>query len=397
MEATAATVAAWDRAQAGELTVEVISDFESFRALEPVWTRLLQESPIDNPFLSHEWVRTWWESFGDGRELRILVVKDRQEAVAIAPLMLSQRRMYGFAVRCLGFVYNAHTPRCDFIIASRPGEVYRAIWNYLRTENEMWDVLELCQLPAASPTLEELSLLAPEDGFFVERWHSLDSPYLRLQDSWDGYFRSLDRKHRQNLRRRLKRLEELGKVELEVISSGPQLEGALEDGLRLEGSGWKEKGGTAISSRPEVRSFYTELAGTASRCGWLRLCFLKTHGLRVAFGYFLAYKDNYYLLKQGYDPQYSAYSPFNLLCYLLLPDVFAGRIAELDFLGETEGWKLDWTAEVRPHYWLYIFPGTPGLRLIRWLKFSLIPRLQQRYFYRFVRDSLLTRNRRARF
>ncbi len=176
---------------------------------------------------------------------------------------------------------------------------------------------------------------------------------------------------------------------------GPELEGALEDGLRLEGSAWKEEAGTAIGSRPELCRFYRLLAERMSERGWLRLYFLTVNGRRVAFGYFLWCQEKIYLLKQGYDPNFSSYSPFNLLCYLILPEAFAGGVGEFDFLGESEKWKLDWTRDVRPHYWLYVFSDTPGLRLLRWIKFGLVPRLQRRRLYMFLRDSLIVRSRRG--
>lgn len=396
MPMTAEAATAWDRAQAaGELSVEAITDFRSFEALEPVWNRLLQESRINNPFLSHEWLHTWWESFGENKELCVLMVKDGDEVLGLAPLMLSRRRFYGLPLRCLGFVYNSHTPRCDFIVARRADEVCRAIWNYIRAQKDRWRVLELCQLPAGSPALEKFSGLAPADGFSTELWPSSHSPYLSLEGSWDSYFAGLDRKHRQNLRRRLKRLQEAGQVAVELVSSGAEIECAFEDALRLEGSGWKEEAGTAIGSRPELRRFYSLLAERMSQRGWLRLYFLTVNGRRVAFGYFLWHQKKIYLLKQGYDRNFSSYSPFNLLCSLILEEAFAGGIEEFDFLGESETWKHDWTQDVRPHYWLYVFSDTPGMRLLRWIKFGLVPKLQRQRWYLFLRDSLIVRSRRG--
>jgi len=58
-----------------------------------VWDELVKEAGIDHPFLSHAWVRTWWDCFSAGNELHILVVKTSSEAIAIAPLMLSRARI----------------------------------------------------------------------------------------------------------------------------------------------------------------------------------------------------------------------------------------------------------------------------------------------------------------
>src|SRR5437867_3863902 len=57
------------------LRVETITDSRTFMELEPAWTALLEEARVSHPFATHAWVRTWWECFGDGKELHVLVVK----------------------------------------------------------------------------------------------------------------------------------------------------------------------------------------------------------------------------------------------------------------------------------------------------------------------------------
>src|SRR5215210_4686090 len=84
-----------------DLQVELIQDYPSFVALEPVWNRLVDEAGIDHPFLRHEWVRTWWDCFKPEGSLFIVLVTEGSKTVAIAPLMLDHGRMYGFPVRRL--------------------------------------------------------------------------------------------------------------------------------------------------------------------------------------------------------------------------------------------------------------------------------------------------------
>src|SRR5437867_10152476 len=48
------------RVDAPPLSVMEISDLGSFLDLEPVWDSLVQRAGICHPFLTHTWVRTWW-------------------------------------------------------------------------------------------------------------------------------------------------------------------------------------------------------------------------------------------------------------------------------------------------------------------------------------------------
>jgi CelD/BcsL family acetyltransferase involved in cellulose biosynthesis len=365
------------RAGAAALEVETVTSLEALRALEPAWTRLLDEAEIDHPFLAHEWIVTWWESFAAGRSLHILLVKDASGPVAIAPFMLTRVRVYGLTARRLELIANVHTQRADFIVSARCEQAYRAIWDHLARERDLWDVLLLPQVPAASRTMEWLPKLATAAGHSWGAWRAARSPRIVLGGSWEAYESGLPRKHRSNLRNRMKRLSLLGAVELEVVTGEPELDEALRDGFVLEGAAWKEQGGTAIRCRPELQGFYARLGERAARQGWLQLQFLKVAGRRIAFGYALRFKDTLYLLKPGYDPAFAAYSPSSLLCAMVLRAAIAQGLRAYDLLGDDDAWKRAWTDEVRAHCWLFVFGrGTKG-RLLYFLKFRFLPWLRR--------------------
>jgi len=383
---------------ASDLRVETFTDVEAFLELEPIWDDLVERAQIDHPFLTHAWVRSWWEAFGAGKELRILAVFSGQTCIGVAPLMTGTARVYGIPLRRLELIGNVHTPRADFIIAARPGEAYRAILAELEKQGPGWDVVVLPQLAAGSRTLEELERLARGERLLTGTWTAPASPRLRLNGSWESYLKSLAAKHRSNLRNRLGRLQRLGPVEMEEICGGEQLAAALEDGLRIEAAAWKGAGGTAIASRPESRRFYESFAGHAARRGWLRLQFLRVDGKRIAFNYCLRFRNIAYIVKQGYDPAYAAYSPFNVLCYFMLQDAFRRGVSAVDFLGCEEPWKRSWTEESHCHYWLYLFQDRWRTRPIHFAKFRLLPALKSTALYSASRAaalSLLAPRRRA--
>jgi CelD/BcsL family acetyltransferase involved in cellulose biosynthesis len=359
-----------------EIGVETISGYQAFLDLEPVWNQVAEEAGLDHPFLEHAWVRTWWECFGAGSTLQVLVLKAGDQTVAIAPLILTPIRMWGIKVRRLGFFYNAHVPRADFLIAQRPEEAYRAIWSHLCRRGD-WDLLQLCQLPEGSATLEAIPALADLDDCQIVTWLSSSSPYLPLRASWDQYFARLAGKHRGNLRNRFKRLNGTGPVGVETITSGEKLTGALEAGLKLEAAAWKGAAGTAISCDPDVSRFYSILAGRAAERGWLQLHFLHAGPRSVAFDYSLCYKNRLHLLKLGYDPAYAPYSPSNLLLSLVLQDAIERGVSEYDFLGDSAGWKSEWTKDARPHYWLFVFSSTLKGRFLHLIKSRLVPLLKR--------------------
>jgi CelD/BcsL family acetyltransferase involved in cellulose biosynthesis len=364
------------------IRTETISSYQAFLDLEPAWNEAVRAARIDHPFLEHAWLRTWWECFGAGSALHIVVVRDfvvseSAEIIAIAPLISTSVRLFGVSLRRLGFFYNSHVPRTGFIVVRRPSEAYPAIWEHLLSERESWDLLQLCQLPEGSPTLEQMSRLVVEAGLPNGVWLSGASPYISLDTCWSQYYGSLAAKHRANLRNRFKRLNQIGSVEVETVASRNGLGEGLEAGLQLEESAWKRDAGTAISCDPQVRRFYENLASRAAGKKWLRLNFLKAGGQRVAFDYSLAYSQQIFLLKLGYDPAFAAFSPSNLLMSMSLAHAFENGVAKYDFLGESADWKSCWARDSTRNYWLFIFAGGIRGRALHFIKFRVIPWLKK--------------------
>jgi CelD/BcsL family acetyltransferase involved in cellulose biosynthesis len=358
-------------------SVDLVSDTSAFLALEGDWNAAVDRAAVPHPFLRHEWMRTWWDAFGGSARLHILVVRRDGRVCAIAPLMFERTQMYGLPVRCLRFLQNDHTPRTDVIVADHSDDSYRALWHAIQDAGSRWDVLQLSQIPGGSISRERFLKLAAGEGRQTGVWESGAAPYLQLPSGWDAFQNTLSSKFRQNLRNRLGRLSQLGEPALEVVADPDAIRAAKPDAQRLEDSGWKSTEGTAIASDKSVEQFYTLLTERAGECPWLRLLFLSVGGRRIATAYAAVYANRLFLLKTGYDPAFAKCSPFKLLTYFAVKHACEQGYSELDFLGDTEPWKLEWTSTTRPHDWLFVFSGTPRGRLLHPLKFQVVPALRR--------------------
>jgi CelD/BcsL family acetyltransferase involved in cellulose biosynthesis len=358
-------------------SVELINEPAEFLALEPAWNNAVDRARVPYPFLRHEWLRAWWECFGQGQELHILTVKSQNRICAIEPLMLERTQMYGLPVRRLRLMHNDHTPRADFILADRHDGACQAIWDALFQAKSGWDVLQLGQLPEESATRDRFRDMAVERGHATGIWQSSASPYVTLAASWDAYAATLSAKFRQNLRNRLARLARLGDPALEVLSDPAEIRESRADAVRLESSGWKDGEGTAIQSDQAVDRFYTLLTQRAADCRWMRVLFLSVGGKRIAASLAAVYENRLFLLKTGYDPEYAKCSPFKLLTYFAIHHAIDSRLDEVDFLGDAEAWKLEWTPKTRAHDWLFVYSGTPRARLLHPIKFQFLPALKR--------------------
>jgi len=363
------------------LEVRLVTDYRLFTDLETLWNRLVDEAGIEFPFVRHEWVRAIWDCFYQGADLYILLVLEQGRPIGIAPLLQERARMYGIPVRRLRAITNVYSERFDFIFAGRPEECAAAVWAHLGEHAREWDVLELPQLPAGCRILESLPRAERETRLLFGQWPSTDSPYVAVNRSWETYFNSLKKGHRANVRRFQRHLEASAPVGVDVVVSNDRLDEDLEEAFSLEAVTWKDEGGTAIRCRADSRAFYRRTLHAAGERGWLRIYFLTLGAKRIAVRIALLFHNRVYMLKSGYDPQYAAYAPGHLLCHKILDEAWRLHFDEVDFLGNSERWKLAWSTDLRPHSWLFAFPTRLKPRLLHYLKATLMPRIKAGRFH----------------
>jgi CelD/BcsL family acetyltransferase involved in cellulose biosynthesis len=186
-------------------------------------------------------------------------------------------------------------------------------------------------------------------------------PIVPIDGDWEGFLAGLDPKMLSNLRRRERRLGELGAVSVEVHDGTEGLPALLDEVLRLETSGWKLEGGSAIASRPTTIGFYTEMSRWAAARGILRISLLRCGDRAIACQ--LGIEDNgvYYFLKGGFDPEFAKYGPSRALVRATLASAFSKGLRCVDFVGGADPWKLEWTSATHDRAIVHAFaPGARG-------------------------------------
>jgi CelD/BcsL family acetyltransferase involved in cellulose biosynthesis len=186
-------------------------------------------------------------------------------------------------------------------------------------------------------------------------------PIIAVRGSFADYEAGLGGHLRAELRRRRRRLAEVGEVSFEVHLDAD--EGALEDFLRVEAAGWKGQQGTAIDTEPATRAFYLEVARWAAEKGWLRLALLRVDGRAVAGDIALQSNGTHYLLKTGFDPEFSRFAVGKLLRHAMVERAFDEGLGLYEFLGADDAWKKEWTQDVLPRHMVQVFAPTVRGRL----------------------------------
>lgn len=328
--------------------------------LAPAWRQLCAEGPCDEPFYRPEWIAAWYDAFGAGARLRLVAVRSGDRLRAVLPLVEGWSRLRGIPVRMLRGAANVHSCRFDVVHGTGDAEeAGRALWRELQRAGG-FEVLEIPDVPEGG-LAERMLAWAREDGHPTGRWESMRTPFVSLPGRGGSFEEMLERrttaKFRANLRRRRRKLEEKGALRFERIErADPAVLRAFYD---LERSGWKGEKGTAIGCDLATRSFYDRVAAWADGQRCLSLYALRLGDRPVAMHFGLTWGGRYFLPKPAFDESHRECSPGQLLVHEVLRDCVERGLREFDFLGPWMEWKGDWTEEVRPHGWCYVFRRGP--------------------------------------
>jgi CelD/BcsL family acetyltransferase involved in cellulose biosynthesis len=317
-------------------------------SLATEWDELVRRVGA-TPCLHPGWVAAWWRAFGTGK-LEIRTLRRNGRLVAVLPMV----RRYG-AVKA---VANYHTPQSGLLAQDRSAatEIARLLFA------EKPRRVSLASLDPMS--VNACRRAAEEAGYNVVVLRHERAPYLDIRGDWNEYQSRLSKNLAADLRRSRRRLGRKGEVSVEIANGrGEHLDELLAEAFAVETSGWKDACRTAIRSRPETRSFYTDVARWAAERDMLRVFFLRLDGLPLATYFALEQQGVCHLLKGGYDPAYGRFSPGKLLMRAVVSHCFSAGLSRIEFHGDMEPYKLFWASAVHTRMRFEAFSRSPAGQL----------------------------------
>jgi len=307
----------------------------AFAHLSKPWSALLAEAPGYSIFATPEWAATWWRSFGGNNDLHILTVQDGSDLLGIAPLFVETVASVPL-VRLVGGIEV--TDYTDIIC--RPGTAGR-VWKHVlaHLETEGYTELDLHNVPGASPTLAFFRDLATEGTYQVTIALEDVCPVLDpLPPDWQSYLDTLDRAHRHELRRKIRRLMANADMDVRLIWQHEDLAAAMDTFILLHRLSSPDK---AAFMDARMVAFFHDVAHMCHERGWLSLGFLSVEGKTVAATMSFTYGGSYGLYNSGFDPAYDALSVGYVLKALSVQRAIELGMKRYDFLQGSERYKYE--------------------------------------------------------
>ncbi|HEY6006584.1 MAG TPA: GNAT family N-acetyltransferase [Anaeromyxobacter sp.] len=320
-------------------------DPDRLRRLRDEWRALFDAAAAPSPFLSWEWLQTWWRAFGARRRLWVLEARDRAGRLAGALALCSRPGIAG--ERRWQLVGNGITGSDGLDVLARAADApaVRAAIAGALAGTAGWDLLELEDLPCGSPTIAALhGALAPR-GVSIHAERGFTCPAFAVRGTYEEHLARIRR--RETFGRRVRWLSRQPGFRVDVATAPAEAPAAMEDFLRLHRLRWAEEGGSYGIPPGPAEEFHREVAAPLAERGWLRLYRLHLQEKAIAAVYGIEVGRRFFFYQSGWDPEWSARSPGIVLVGRTVEDAYARGLTDYDFLRGTEPYKLDWAADRR--------------------------------------------------
>ncbi len=267
--------------------------FDSLAALHDS-DKTLQWNSI---FILPVWMETWWQHFHEDNELHLMSVRDNGQVIGVAPLRIKNHSA------CLVGGDNV-CDYLDFIVAASREEVF---FDTLVEElkKEQISTLELGLLRPDSFVITRFVDLARNKGFVTSVQQEDVTSEMELPASFEDYLDSLNSKQRHEVRRKLRRLYEAGKVEYQLLPGDADLDNLVAEFMHLFSLARDEK---AHFMTDEMAVFFHTLSRAAAAAGILRFGKITIDTHPAAMVMCFDYNNILYLYNSGFDPKYDAVS-----------------------------------------------------------------------------------------
>ena len=301
---------------------------ESFETLESC--RLNARHPLNwnSVFVLPHWLKLWWHKFGAGSELFLYAVREGEDPIGIAPLLVKGEKasLVGDSNVC---------DYLDFIVTPEKGqEFFGVLLDHLSKQGITH--LDLGPLRPDSTVCTHLVGMARDRGCEITLDREAVALELELPSTWDEYLLMLNGKQRHEIKRKFRRLYEAADINCRVVKEMKDLGDGMGTFLTLFGRSREDKAAFMTS---RMASFFNSLAEAMAEENMLRLFILELNKMPAAAALCFDYHSNIYLYNSGYDDRFGSLG-VGLLCkaFSIQDSILRGK-KKYDFLKGAEAYK----------------------------------------------------------
>ena len=304
------------------LKLRQLNSLDELRNHSAAWDDLWWRADVCLPTLRAETLAQWVEQFAPSQRFVATIVE--QDGNFIAALPLVQARKGG--ILKVGTLPSNEWSNGGDLLLDREAVNGHVVEKLIQGIKQIgWPLLWLIEVPSESDRWTLFRQAYEEDGHTISTPLMYQIGVVDIDGDWEGYQAAWSSNHRHAVRKSLRKLQELGDVQLKRHHefAADELESLLRVALEIEDQSWKGEAGTSILQTPGMDKYFVRQARQLSQWGQLELLFLEVDGNPIAFEYCYNAKGVCFSQKIGYDPEFRKFGPGRLLRCMQLEEYFA--------------------------------------------------------------------------
>lgn len=210
------------------LEIKTINNVKDFYSSKAQWEKLLSQSQANKLFLSWQWQHSWWQTWGEKLELKLMILQayDGAELVGLAPLYLEHAKLKGiYPLKRMQFIGNAwgkvatvRTEYLEFIANENMEETVCEAFIQHISELGDWDEFVLCDVPKTSATFKHIKQCNKKYQWYLPESITEFGVKINTLGDFEQYISLIGRNTRLKLYNRRKYLQGLKDVEIKTAS-----------------------------------------------------------------------------------------------------------------------------------------------------------------------------------
>ena len=325
------------------MKLEIYQGQTGLEKIESKWVELF--NTLDNPIYTQSsiWHKAYIQHLCVDRDkCYYFCILRNNKLIAIFPLELSLRKFFFLKLNSLGFSQHDHSGLNSVIVDENEntGQVFDFLFHSLKKDNSIkWNLIYLER--AMHGTQVASCIISDSKLTFQSSCKGCNT--LTIQ-AYDKTFDNLSKNFKKNINKARKKLYNADNFEFKSSTDPETLPDYYEIFLTVEASGWKGKTGqrTGIKLDNNLKAFYRQVMHEFSQKNQIEINVLTVENKPIAVQYAIILEPTVFLLKIGYDEEYSKLSPGTLLIEYKLKEYSNNSKLKKMSLISVAHWHREW-------------------------------------------------------